>query len=212
MKPATRVLCTGIHRRMPAAGHGNHIPANTGLTGGCRAVKLAQRSDTRQTRTARYRSRASHCVPHSGPTEIMLPGPDPRTPAVDRQYGMGFTSPLPTRRTVSVITRTTATQTGEPYRGPNRIDTRRFQRFDGPFRSAPHGDCIHTIAGCHGQRNATDPPTTFRLCSYCDRERPFMLVGTSPGSLHQAMRRSVERSVSGLTKAAGVQRCAEVRR
>ena len=78
-------------------------------------------------------------------------------------------------------TRTTSTQTEEVYQGPQWIDARRIQGFEGPFYATPNGDCIHTIAGCHGQRNATGPSKTYRLCRYCDRDRPLVVVNPSLG-------------------------------
>ena len=78
-------------------------------------------------------------------------------------------------------TRSTSTQTEVPYQGPNWIDSRRLQGFDGPFFTTPNGDCVHTVDGCHGQRNRTGPMKTYRLCRYCDRDRPLMVVNAPLG-------------------------------
>ena len=121
--------------------------------------------------------RADQGTPTYGPT---TPTGGMPTGVEARRAAMRRTSPAPTRTSMPT-TRTTATQTEVPYQGPQWKDSRRLEGFDGPFYANPHGDCIHTIAGCHGQRNTTGPPRTFRLCRYCDRDRPLMLVGPPLG-------------------------------
>ncbi|CAE7382697.1 GIP [Symbiodinium sp. CCMP2592] len=86
-----------------------------------------------------------------------------------------------TSTAASTTMRSISTQTEIEYRGPQWIDARRLEGFNGPFYATPNGDCIHTVQGCHGQRNATGRSKTFRLCMYCDRDRPLMLVGAPLG-------------------------------
>ena len=78
-------------------------------------------------------------------------------------------------------TRSITTQTEVPFAGPNWTDTRRMQAFEGPFFITPNGDCVHTAANCHGQRNATGPSKTLRMCRYCGRDRPLIVVGAPLG-------------------------------
>ena len=83
--------------------------------------------------------------------------------------------------TRKLTTRTMATQTEGEYAGPQWIDIQRIRGFNGPFYATPNGDCIHTIPGCHGQRNATGRSKTYRLCMYCDRDLPLNVVGPPQG-------------------------------
>ncbi|CAE7450198.1 RE1 [Symbiodinium sp. CCMP2592] len=70
-------------------------------------------------------------------------------------------------------TRTVSTQT-EVLHG--FIEADRLRAFEGPFWITANGDRVHTVQGCHGQRNAFRPAKSYTLCNYCDREKPLFVV------------------------------------
>ena len=66
------------------------------------------------------------------------------------------------------------TQTDGLMFGPERL-----RGFEGPYFITAHGDRVHLSANCHGQRNAVNPAKAYRVCQYCDRDRP--LFELTPG-------------------------------
>ena len=81
----------------------------------------------------------------------------------------------PTRMSSSIVERVNkGTQTDGMMFGPERL-----RGFEGPYFITPHGNRIHLSATCHGQRNAANPARAYRVCQYCDRDRPLFEV--TPG-------------------------------
>ena len=74
---------------------------------------------------------------------------------------------------LSAPTRTVSTQT---VVWPGLIEAERLRAFEGPFWITANGDRVHTVQGCHGQRNATRPAKSYTMCNYCDRDRPLFVV------------------------------------
>ena len=91
----------------------------------------------------------------------------------------GEGTPMPrevdVRASCTVRTVTRGTQTNEG----TMIGTERLQGFEGPYYVTNYGDRVHLSARCHGLRNATQPPRAFRVCQYCDRDRPLFQI--APG-------------------------------
>ena len=79
----------------------------------------------------------------------------------------------PVETSLSTSTRTTSTQT-ELW--PGMIEAERLRAFEGPFWITANGDRVHTVQGCHGQRNAVRAAKSYTLCNYCERERQLYVV------------------------------------
>ena len=70
------------------------------------------------------------------------------------------------------VTCTRGTQTEEAA----VIGVERLKGFEGPIYITPHGDRAHLSPYCHGQRNAANPARSYRVCGYCDRDRPLFEI------------------------------------
>ena len=112
----------------------------------------------------------------SGPTSRTISTPSRATRGTSpRMPGSSLRARNTTATSSSSIERVTrGTQTEGLMIGPERL-----RGFEGPYFITPHGDRVHLSAGCHGQRNAANPARAYRVCQYCDRDRP--LFELTPG-------------------------------